>query len=532
MNEKQYKIIFSGRLVPGVSGRQALDNLLRLSRKPPDDIRTLFSKPGRVLRRNLPLAKAEQILSDLMRAGVVCQIQEMPLDSPEKSPAIPVVATPRILSVVEEGPNVLTLVPITPDSTLTPIDCGFLTAVDGGLETSRLDRSFIAYTDILAATLFASEEGGYDLMLLLFSVGNKRPLIIKGEKIAFSVFPDVPNECLSTSICNFLYFLAAQNPDFCVDEKTDLFMAGVKPDLFCANQLLLACAVFAALSEINEDMDRVPLPAPPPGVAAALSPVTKLVVAQNVDDEDPLECEETAGCNIVRGIDQRAELESWVDRWTWPLISLLLAGLLVPQFKQGLPTDNQPLIWFWELLGVVVGGQQVPLIAIYVFLPLISAVLVLLAQLVMPKRWRGPTLLVAGLVPIALAFPLLQSIGKNDSLVLTPVMLPAGCLVLLLCVSILLVVAVSRLRKQAIAHPQMKSLQRMAGVMLLLLVVLFFVYGSWNNAGLSVVKMIENNAGVVPSVVAIVKSLLIYGGMAMTAGVGLVQILGRLYAGR
>jgi hypothetical protein len=44
--------------------------------------------------------------------------------------------------------------------------------------------------------------------------------------------------------------------------------------------------------------------------------------------------------------------------------------------------------------------------------------------------------------------------------------------------------------------------------------------------------MTDNEAGVVPIAVASLKALFIYGGMALTAGVGLVQILGRRYAGR
>ena len=137
-------------------------------------------------------------------------------------------------------------------------------------------------------------------MLLLFSVGNKRPLLINGAQITFSVFPDVPNEDFSTSLINFLYFIAAQNPDFCVDEKTDLFMAGVNPDLFCANQLLLAYGVHAALSETHENLDRDPLPAPPPGSATVLRPVKQLADEQIEATEDPLEFDAPSGFEIIR----------------------------------------------------------------------------------------------------------------------------------------------------------------------------------------------------------------------------------------
>ena len=77
MSDELYRVVFTGRLVEGVSGQQALENLAQLFKKTPDQIRKVFSKPGTVIRSNLPLLTAEKMLAGLTKAGALCRLQPM-----------------------------------------------------------------------------------------------------------------------------------------------------------------------------------------------------------------------------------------------------------------------------------------------------------------------------------------------------------------------------------------------------------------------------------------------------------------------
>ena len=455
--------------------------------------------------------------------------------------SVSVAEPPSLLSVVENGPNVLTLIPVDSDCSLELLDCGRLSAVTGGLETSRLDRSFIAYADTLAATLITPVQGSDDLWMLLFSVGDKRPLLIKGAQIVFSTFPDVSGPTFSASIQNFLYFLAAQNADFSVDENTNAFLFGATSEQICVDQVLLATAIYAALSETSKRLARAPLSVPLPGTAAELMPFNRPEIEQSGDVDEELYCLDPDSSDPIRKIDQRAALESWVDGWPLPLGFVLLVGLLIPFFVKNVLLDEFNFVWFWNLLDGAIDSQlvtimDIPLsgewVAIYTLLPLISAVLVLLTLFAMPKRWRGPTLFFAGFVPLTLSFTLFQNAGENYGVVFLPSSLFEGGIALLMLLSVLLVMTVNRLDKQSIVHPQLKLLQKISGLALLLAIILALVVVDWNNAGRNMRHLIDHEAGVVSQVIASIKSLIVFGGMATATGVGLVQMLGRRYSGR
>jgi len=312
MSEELYRVVFTGRLVEGVSGKQALENLTRLFRKTPEEIRTVFSKPGTVIRSKQSLLKAEKMLAGLTQAGVLCQLQLMPNDAVVKTTASSVGEKPLPIVVTGSAPQVFALTSVKADLTLNPISCGRISSHPGGIETTRLDRSFIAFTDILAVTVFALAEGNNDLKLILFTAGHKRPLLIDGMQISFGEFPGVADLNLPTSLRNFLTFLASQNPELCADEKTAAYMQGGAPLVWGDEPLHLASQIHASLLLAEIALERQAINAPDPGTVVEVKPVIR-PLHQALTEEERIE-ERVP----VREIDLRGELEKWVDRWPPP----------------------------------------------------------------------------------------------------------------------------------------------------------------------------------------------------------------------
>jgi len=225
---------------------------------------------------------------------------------------------------------------------------------------------------------------------------------------------------------------------------------------------------------------------------------------------------------------------------------------------------------------------------LYALLPLISAILMLFALFAVPKRWRGLLLFIAGTVPLSLAFTLFCRGGEIYGLIFLPVTANGGGVMLALLISALLVAAVNHLGKHAIIHLHLRLLQSLGCLVLLLLTVLAFIAPDWNNFALYllyllwlaialistrgaisgsndegsrvlisllfrvallltpiaviiaqssydnpfVTYVLESGGGGLPLLVSSLKAFLIYSSMAMATGVGLVQMLGRRYAGR
>jgi hypothetical protein len=594
MGDELYRVVFTGRLVEGASGKQTLANLAQLFKKSPEEIRKVFSKPGTVIRSNLPLLKAEKMLAGLTRAGALCQI-EVVSQKPDKSVSAKAVTadkySPPENVLTGRAPQIFALTPMKGDLTLDPITCGRITSHPGGLETARLDRSFVAFTDILAVVVFSLEERSTDFKILLFTAGHKRPLLTEGMQVAFGEFPGVAGESISSSLRNFLCFLAIQNPDLCVDETTASYMKGGVALVRGDDPLLLATEIHTALVSAGIDCNRPAQNAPDPETVVAPKPVQSHVA------KPPVEPIAQESPTPVREIDLRAEIGNWVDRWPLPLAICLLVGFLLPFLKKSLLYDSFNLIWFWNQLGFGVSGEQAAAMATYsssqwgaayALLPLISFVLVLLTAFAVPKSWRGLILFLAGSVPLLLAFTLFFSSGEIYGLIFLPNTAAGGGLMLALLFCALLVATVNHLAKHVIYHLHLRMLQGLGSLMLLLLTVLAFIAPDWNNfamyllylvwlaiallslkgaitgandeGNLSLISLlfrvalvltpvavivaqsmydnpfvtyvIESGGGVSPLILSSLKAFLIYYSMAIATGVGLVQILGQRYAGR
>ncbi|NIM16766.1 MAG: hypothetical protein GTO45_32655 [Candidatus Aminicenantes bacterium] len=97
MEEKKYKIIFKGDVVPGRDLETAKQNLAKLYHVDVNKVESLFSGKLFVLKEDVSLDEAQKHMFHLEEAGVVCEIEEMPmvLESQAAEPAEPSASEPE-----------------------------------------------------------------------------------------------------------------------------------------------------------------------------------------------------------------------------------------------------------------------------------------------------------------------------------------------------------------------------------------------------------------------------------------------------
>jgi hypothetical protein len=79
MEEKTYRIIFRGNVVPGRDLETAKQNLAHLYHVDVKQVESLFSGKMFVLKENISLDEAQKHMFHFEEAGVVCEIEEMPM---------------------------------------------------------------------------------------------------------------------------------------------------------------------------------------------------------------------------------------------------------------------------------------------------------------------------------------------------------------------------------------------------------------------------------------------------------------------
>lgn len=86
MAVKLYNVVFSGKLVEGKEPSDVLASLCPLLKLETDHVRKLFKGGyGTVIVRNLDGPDAYRMQSELREAGVICTVQEIPLQEVQQS---------------------------------------------------------------------------------------------------------------------------------------------------------------------------------------------------------------------------------------------------------------------------------------------------------------------------------------------------------------------------------------------------------------------------------------------------------------
>ena len=93
MTEKAYQIIFSGQTVDGIDTAQAKVNLSKLYKTDVSRIEKLFQAKRAILKKNLSEDTALGYLTTLKKAGIICELEEMPAAADTPGNTKPVAAT-------------------------------------------------------------------------------------------------------------------------------------------------------------------------------------------------------------------------------------------------------------------------------------------------------------------------------------------------------------------------------------------------------------------------------------------------------
>jgi hypothetical protein len=390
---------------------------------------------------------------------------------------------------------------------------------------------------------------------------------------------------------NFLNFIVAQNPDICADEKTAAYMGGEAALVWSDELLILSSQINASLMQAGIDLGRKPLNAPAPGTVVESKPVARPApqpVIEEIQAESPAPVREIDLRAEIESWVDRWPLPLAIALMIGFLLPLLKNSLLFDSFHLiwfwnllGYGLEGPQV----AAMATYSSGQWNE---IYLLLPLTSAFLLFITLFAIPKRLRGLVLFIAGSVPLAFAFTMLRSGGEIYGLIFLPASAAGGGMMLALLIAALLVATVNHLSKHSIVHLHLRLLQALGSSFLLLLTIFAFITPDWNNYALyglytvwlviallsikGVLKgandetsqvlisllfriallltpiavivaqmaydnpfvtfVVESGGGIIPLVVSCTKAFLIYYSMAIAIGVGMVQMLGRRYAGR
>lgn len=94
--ETVYNIVFNGRTLPGIPIEKGMDNLAKLTRKKPEELKYLFDGRPRILKRNVSKEAAIKYSHTLKNAGLDCQVakavsssESVPPEKKSMAPSLP-----------------------------------------------------------------------------------------------------------------------------------------------------------------------------------------------------------------------------------------------------------------------------------------------------------------------------------------------------------------------------------------------------------------------------------------------------------
>ncbi len=240
-----YYLIFTGCIAEGTTHKQVKENLLLLG-CPAGSIQHFFAGKPLVLKKNLPLNRAEAMAKMFAQAGALCRVQKSGqiLKNDDLT---------ENLNAGEKQYKVVSPVIGPPSLHFAPMQSPFLTAAEGGLNINRKDKTFISFEDIsLLAMVYDSGRSTTQFRLLIFIRQQNRPYAVDAHKIAFSEFPEVKGDRLLSSLRLFLKFLLQKNSSIMIDEESLAFLKGGRPRETIRDINVLSTALAAFIQEDAE----------------------------------------------------------------------------------------------------------------------------------------------------------------------------------------------------------------------------------------------------------------------------------------
>lgn len=503
MPDEKYNIIFTGKLAEGLEAGQVLNNLAALFKKSPDEIREKF-KRGAVISRNLPKEKADKAIAALARAGAICiadavvQAQEpKPEPLPEEPPGEKGVSkeavSPPPSPQTSGSFKIIDIEETKPDLTLAPINCNRIAGDESGLTTNRMDRSFIPFDQVILAAVYTPEESAETFNLLLYSTGNKRPLLVDARQVSFGDFEEVAGSSLQESLRNFLKFLAQKSQDFLIDRSTASFCEGDKPLVCPKDPLPLVCSLYQAISTRTDKLGQPTPPVqhkPKPQVPTQPPPPDKPAA-------DPSEA--TVEEVEVRSISPFEQFIDWSGRWQWPILVALLIGFCLPFLKRSILYDDFLFVWPWNQMGAGIDGPKAAAMATfsqgdlawaYTLLPLLTAIGIGIGIPEKLHRLRGLFLFLLGGLPLLASLTYFHKEAETYGIIHLPMAWEGGALVFCVILAVIFIAATNHLYKLSGPNLILRVLNGLGGTVLLLATLLAMFAAPWNNWALYLLYLI------------------------------------------
>lgn len=475
----ELRIIFTGRLAEGVDRGAVLKNLCTLFKTEPEKIKLVFTGKGAVVWKGSDQALAARLTAALEKAGALCQIEE---STDLRPPAIP--QSSDAIQHVKEDAGKQSRIPVgielrlgSLDISLTPVTCYRISAMPDGLGTGRHDCSQVGYDEIFLASAFKSSDQKEDYRLLLFSVCQKRPLIVDCNAIAYNEFSGATDIGMISSLRNFLKYLHTMHPGLVFDRDTCSFIDGAPPPLFTKDVTMLATALYKA-----REMPDASLPCKPPcpvasaasGMNAACAPVVPLYVSDM--NNSPVK-----------------EMDDWSARLSFIFSLLLLAGFAWPLLKSSIVFGSDQFIWPWQFMGIGLDAEKLAGMATissgarmlpWALVPLGTAILTLAIRSRLAGNRRFLGFLVVGAVSTTLLLAVFFKEAELYGLIMVPPTLAGGIMVLLTVACGGLIAATNHIRKTLPAGRLLRPLSVAGGTMVLLATLVAILGSDWRGWGI------------------------------------------------
>jgi hypothetical protein len=291
MTKQYYKVILTGKSLPGVQAGEMKENLSKAFKIPLDEIERRFTVKPILIKSGIDLSTAKKYEATFERAGAESKIIPLSPDTgkspttPEKEPgteadeasveSAPPKPTPDMPAREEpQQPPQKSLQDsppeieqpdaqeperriLSPDSKpvslqYTPLPCRALTATNEGLNFNRFNCDNILFSDIILLSVFNTQEGAkFRTELLVFIKRQKKPLLSDARTIQYDDFPGVRDDDEYISLRNFVNLLINKNSHIIIDESTNTFLQGGKPEFIKKDVDFHSSALGAALDSEN-----------------------------------------------------------------------------------------------------------------------------------------------------------------------------------------------------------------------------------------------------------------------------------------
>ena len=291
MKKQSYKVILTGKSLPGVQAGEMKEKLSKIFKIPLDEIESRFAGKQIIIKSSVDLSTAKKFKTIFERAGAESKI--LPLyPNAGKSPAVleqepsteddeaslkdtPPKPTPDTSALKEsrqqpensfqdstpevEQPEIqipetriLSTDPKPVSLAYTPLPCREITATKEGLNFNRFNCDNILFSDIILLSVFNIQEGAkIKTELLVFLKRQKKPLLSDVHTIKYDDFPDIRDNDDYISLRKFMNFLIKKNPDIIIDESTNTFLKGGNAEFIRKGIDFHSSALGAALDAEN-----------------------------------------------------------------------------------------------------------------------------------------------------------------------------------------------------------------------------------------------------------------------------------------